>query len=218
MMHFVDDKAEQLAQATEQVRRQTEQQESVDEAVFMSSFLPRSLNQVSEVEIQKLATGEVEDTYAHAVASLTGNQDVVAAVAEKLGRDDVMTQTVQSILKAPQDTEATNELRATENCVRISADSQAGEDDLAEDAYEEENGSDDESESDDGDDSDDSTEFVKRAMTPEEHEAAKAARRAERRENKKAVKDAQKEKRKEKIKKKDKKRAIKKSKAGNRKG
>jgi hypothetical protein len=58
--------------------------------------------------------------------------------------------------------------------------------------------------------------FKKTPLTPEQVEAARAARRAGRRENKKAVKDAQKEARMEKIKKKDKKRAIKKTKAGNR--
>jgi RIO kinase 1 len=79
MMHFVDDACQVMEKETAQTRRQAQQQELVDEAVFMSSFLPRSLNQVAEYEIQKLQDGEVEDTYAHAVASMTGNSDVVAA-------------------------------------------------------------------------------------------------------------------------------------------
>ncbi|GKY98303.1 hypothetical protein MPSEU_000787900 [Mayamaea pseudoterrestris] len=215
MMHFVDDHAEQLAQATDQDRRRTEQQESVDEAVFMSSFLPRSLNQVSEVEIQKLAKGEVEDTYAHAVASLTGNKDVVDAVAEKLGRENGMTKTMQSILQTSDDVDNDGSRDGRVKHVQINVDqSNESNSNPAEDS---DGDSDDDSESDDDGVSDGSTDFVRKPMTPEEHEATRAARRAERRENKKNVKESQKDKRKEKIKKKDKKRAIKKSKAGSKK-
>jgi len=57
--------------------------EEVDEAVFMNQFLPRSLNQVAEYEIKKMETGDVEETYARAVAALTGNEDVVDAVIRK---------------------------------------------------------------------------------------------------------------------------------------
>ena len=45
---------------------------AVDDAVFMSQFLPRSLNQVAEHEIAMIEDGDVEGSYAHAVAALTG--------------------------------------------------------------------------------------------------------------------------------------------------
>jgi len=65
-------------------RRMKIQKEEVDEAVFMSQFLPRSLNQVADHEIQKIQDGEVEMEYAQAVAKLTGNKDVIRAVERKL--------------------------------------------------------------------------------------------------------------------------------------
>lgn len=71
-----------LENQSDQERREQNQRDSVDEAVFMSSFLPRSLNQVADYDIQQLENGEVEETYAHAVAALTGNQDVVDAYKE----------------------------------------------------------------------------------------------------------------------------------------
>jgi RIO kinase 1 len=214
MMHFVDDKAEQLTNETEQNRRQAEQQESVDEAVFMSSFLPRSLNQVSEHEIQKLAVGEVEDTYAHAVASLTGNTDVVNAVAEKSGGHGSMTKSVQSIISSSKadggsDSQGQEHKRVRVHDHALTVPGEGGEGHNSD--------GDDSGSSSDSDSEDDSGQYVKTPMTSEEHDAARAARRAERRENKKSVKETQKDKRKEKIKKKDKKRAIKKTKAGNRK-
>jgi len=64
---------------SEQEQRKHDQQVTVDEAVFMSSFLPRSLNQVADYDIQQLQSGKVEESYAHAVAALTGNKDVVDA-------------------------------------------------------------------------------------------------------------------------------------------
>ena len=99
IMQHVDETTDRLNLESEQTRREETQREAVDEAVFMSQFLPRSLNQVAEHEIQKLEQGEVEDTYAHAVAALTGNRDIVEAVAKKTGRDNVMTKacTVDSI-------------------------------------------------------------------------------------------------------------------------
>jgi RIO kinase 1 len=70
---------ERLGKQSAQGRREQNQRDSVDEAVFMSSFLPRSLNQMADYDIRQLENGEVEETYAHAVAALTGNQDVVDA-------------------------------------------------------------------------------------------------------------------------------------------
>lgn len=77
IMKEVETSFKELTTMTDQERRKDDQQNSVDEAVFMSSFLPRSLNQVADYDIQQINKGEVEETYAHAVAALTGNQDVV---------------------------------------------------------------------------------------------------------------------------------------------
>ena len=73
-MAQVDSNTEEMAQLPEASRRAVQQQGEVDEAVFMSSFLPRSLNQMAEHEIEKLEAGEVEESYANAVATLTGKQ------------------------------------------------------------------------------------------------------------------------------------------------
>eukprot|EP00984_Skeletonema_dohrnii_P030375 scaffold21775_cov82-Skeletonema_dohrnii-CCMP3373.AAC.1 len=78
-MDHVGSSATLLENANVHERRALNQQESVDEAVFMSQFLPRSLNQVAdyEDEVSKIQEGDVEETYALAVAALTGNEDVV---------------------------------------------------------------------------------------------------------------------------------------------
>lgn len=195
IMHHVEEASARLTTQSKEERRETEQQEQVDEAVFMSSFLPRSLNQVAEYEIQKLQDGEVEETYAHAVASLTGNKDVVDAVVKKSSRQTALP--TQSVPVASEEDKHNSEV--VDNT-------------LVENANSSETSSDEESEDDDND-----CDFVKRARTPEELQAERNARKADRKANKKAVKDEQSEKRKSKIKKKDKRRAIKKSKAGNRK-
>ena len=214
IMQHVHDTTSRLNLESEQSRREETQQEAVDEAVFMSQFLPRSLNQVADHEIQKLEKGEVEDTYAHAVAALTGNRNVVDAVAKKTKRDLVMAKSVQSILSKgePSGTKATSLDAAATKAVTFQDDS-SSESQVDEDADSEGESvggaSEDDEESDSG--------FVKSPRTPEQLQAEKEARRNERRANKKAVKEAQSEKRQNKIKKKDKKRAIKKTKAGNRK-
>jgi RIO kinase 1 len=64
-----------LSESSAQEVREYARKEASDEAVFMSSFLPRSLNQVAEYDIHKLEKGDVEETYAHAVAALTGNPE-----------------------------------------------------------------------------------------------------------------------------------------------
>jgi RIO kinase 1 len=199
IMQHVGQVSVDLANETVQDRRVLEQREAVDEAVFMSSFLPRSLNQVADYEIQKLQDGEVEETYAHAVASMTGNKDVVEAVAKKSGRQDVKS--VQFILAPSEDKDG----------LAAADPGQSGDDQDADDT----NGG--FSDTDGSDDDDDSEGFVKTARTPEELEAEREARKAGRKENKKAVKEAKTEQRLTKIKKKDKKRAINKSKAGHKK-
>ena len=79
IMEQVEGSQMQLSRQSEQERREYVQRQAVDEAVFMSSFLPRSLNQVADYDIQRLQDGDVEETYAHAVAALTGNSEVVEA-------------------------------------------------------------------------------------------------------------------------------------------
>ena len=195
IMEHVDSSATKLEKATDHERRALNQQESVDEAVFMSQFLPRSLNQVADYEIKKIQDGDVEETYAHAVAALTGNEDVVSKVAEVTGVDS----------------KSTHVLFANEVDVVESDDD--GANPAASDSGE---GSDMEEEVGDESDEDGSHTFVKKVMTPEDVAAAKEAQRAMRKENKKAVKEANSEKRKTKIKKKEKRRAINKTK-GNKK-
>ena len=197
VMKEVENDYKRSVNQSEQERREQDQQNSVDEAVFMSSFLPRSLNQVADYEIRQLENGEVEETYAHAVAALTGNQEVVEAYKNYKAGEGIV---------------------ATDNDERC-------EDNIKENDDQDDNGSASEEYSDGADSSDDEDEddeseddgYVKTPKTKEEVEAEKADLRASRKANKKAVKEAKAEQRQIKIKKKDKKRAIKKAKAGNRK-
>lgn len=73
-MEDVNANSEEMAQLPKDSRRAVQHQEEVDEAVFMSSFLPRSLNQVAERDIEMIEAGEVEETYANAVATMTGQE------------------------------------------------------------------------------------------------------------------------------------------------
>ena len=57
VMKHVDKTTDRLNQESEDNRREETQREAVNEAVFMSQFLPRSLNQVAEHEIKKLERG-----------------------------------------------------------------------------------------------------------------------------------------------------------------
>jgi len=194
IMEHVDSSATLLENATDHERRALNQQESVDEAVFMSQFLPRSLNQVADYEVSKIQEGDVEETYALAVAALTGNEDVV--------------------MKATQVTEVDSKSTHVLFANEVNTES---DDDGANPAADSDSWKDSDIEDEEGEESDDDSEtFVKKAMTPEDLATAKEAERAMRRANKKAVKEANTEKRKTKIKKKDKKRAINKTK-GNKK-
>jgi hypothetical protein len=83
IIRVVQEEADASSASTLEARKRKMQKDEVDEAVFMSQFLPRSLNQVAEVDVQKIAVGDVEETYAEAVAALTGNRDVVDAVVKK---------------------------------------------------------------------------------------------------------------------------------------
>jgi len=197
------------SRVTEQARREATQQEAVDEAVFMSSFLPRSLNQVADYDIAKLERGDVEESYANAVASLTGNQKVVDAVAARNASIEYCAVTGGVAVASPKQVRFGGEERDdAEGDVFKEVDS------------EQEHESDDSDVDDDGDDDesdDESVSFQKVARTQDELDAERDAKKLGRKANKKAVKEARSEKRMTKIKKKDKKRAIKKAKAGNRK-
>ena len=201
IMNHVDKTENEMTESTDQARRAAMQQEAVDKAVFMSQFLPRSLNQVADYDIQKIEDGDVEETYAHAVAALTGNNKVVQAVATLSGNNSV-----QSILKTEKD------------CINMSKgvhfdfveqNPTANEGDDLPEIFENEGESDEDSDSED----DDSVPYIKRARTEVELAAEREERKMGRKANKLTVKGENTEKRKEKFKKKDKKRAIKKNKA-----
>ena len=196
IMEKVTENVTELETATEDERRAMSQQESVDEAVFMSQFLPRSLNQLADYDVGKIEEGDVEETYAHAVAALTGNDDVVNAVSRKTGVDC--------------NTKSTHVLFAS------NVEGDDSDDDEAPSLLEIDGVDPADDGSDCGSEGEEERPYVKVAMTPEEAAAAKELIRASRRANKKAVKEANSEKRKTKIKKKDKKRAINKTK-GNKK-
>lgn len=203
IMEHVDSNALLLEKASENERRALDQQESVDEAVFMSQFLPRSLNQVADYDVGKIEEGDVEETYAHAVAALTGNEDVVEAVAKKTGVDVGSKSThVLFAMNMVDGNAGTNDDEDDENSAEEESDDEyeSGELECEEDSSSESG----------------EKKFAKAAMTPEEAAAAKEEEKARRKANKKAVKEAQSEKRMNKIKKKDKQRAIKKTK-GNKK-
>lgn len=189
LMDKVDRHIDKFASASISEQKEWKQKVDMDEAVFMSQFLPRSLNQVAEIDIKMMNDGNVEETYAYAVAALTGNKDVVDAV--------VMKQKGEGRMDLINDNESDN-------------DSNSSEDESVHDDDDESN-EDDESSS-----YDDEGRYIKKAKTPEELKAARDAMKLQKKSHKKAVKGQTAEKRKEKIKKKDKKRAVSKTK-GNKK-
>jgi RIO kinase 1 len=200
IMAEADQHADKLAQASTRDQKEWEQKNEVDEAVFMSQFLPRSLNQVAEVDIKMMVDGEVEETYANAIAELTGNQIVVDAVANK--QKKVAFELIDY-----------NDANDDANDV---TDSQAqnGDDDEDEENDDDEQDSDD-YENDDNYDAD--GRYIKKAMTPEELLAAKEAKRDAMKDHKKSIKEENSQKRREKLKKKDKRRAINKTKGSKKK-
>jgi RIO kinase 1 len=196
LMEQVDKQMDALAAASISEQKEWKQKMEIDEAVFMSQFLPRSLNQVAEIDIQMMNKGEVEETYAHAVAALTGNKDVVDAVVKK--QKNVRMDLGQDVDHNQIDSE---------------------DDDDVDDQYmsDDEVSDDNDEDSIENDDSyDENGRFIKKARTPEELKAARDELKAKMKVHKKTVKEETAEKRKEKIKKKDKKRAINKTK-GNKK-
>lgn len=193
IIYKVDRQAEMLAKASLDEQKEWKQKVDVDEAVFMSQFLPRSLNQVAETDIKMMADGDVEETYAKAVASLTGNQDVVDAVAKKQKK---------AALDLDNDRDSSDnidDLNENEGSDGNEDEVEVEENKMQDDENYDENGR-----------------YIKKVMTQEEIAAAKETKRAAMKANKKAVKEERSEKRRTKIKKKDKKRAVNKTK-GNKK-
>jgi len=69
----VDRQAEILNSYDDDHARQKEiHRLEVEDAVFMSQFLPRSLNQIKDYDVKKILDGDVEETYALAVSALIG--------------------------------------------------------------------------------------------------------------------------------------------------
>ncbi|KAG7356258.1 serine/threonine protein kinase [Nitzschia inconspicua] len=198
IMKDVEESYRQTSSQTEQERREQDQQNSVDEAVFMSSFLPRSLNQMADYDIRQLENGQVEESYAQAVAALTGNHEVVERFKSYKSGEGLVRSEVEL-----DETDTENPVHSDgEGDSNQSVASESDDDDLDDDSEDDDSG-----EGEEG--------FCKVPKTNEELEMEKAELRASRKANKKAVKEAKAEKRQTKIKKKDKKRAIKKAKAGN---
>ena len=61
IMKEVETNFKEMSEKSDQERRENDQQNLVDEAVFMSSFLPRSLNQVADYDIRQIEKGEVKE-------------------------------------------------------------------------------------------------------------------------------------------------------------
>jgi len=185
--------ADRLRGENEHIRREAKQKEAVDEAVFMSQFLPRSLNQVADYEISQIEKGQVEKEYAAAVAALTGNQEVIDSVSSSFVEDD--SKRLRGMSKPGLDAILFSNQLGESSDNKVENEKASGSS-LNNEDYS----------------SDDGERFQKKAMTPEELQARKEAIRLERKTNKKKVKEERAVKRKEKIPKKEKKRAINKSK------
>ncbi len=200
IMNHVDGNATLLESATEDERRAQTQHESTEEAVFMSQFLPRSLNQLADYDVGRIEEGDVEETYAHAVAALTGNEDVVVAVSKKTGMDVNSKSTHVLLALSAKNEEVYDESSVADGSSVDPAEGMSGASSDSDHDESDENNSDSEGQ------------YFKAAMTPEEAAAAKEAVRVMRKANKKIVKEARTERRKTKIKKKEKNRAINKTK------
>jgi len=187
IMHQVEYTSQQLAQQTPQEQMRAQQLHQVDEAVFMSQFLPRSLNQLKETDIQKIQTGDVEEMYAHAVAAMTSN------------------------IKKDSLDESTSLMEKENDDIQVNDDSSSSRIDDYHSLEDKEEYSDD-----DDDDDDEDTISTHRKKPPpltlEERQRLEEYKRQERKDHKKAVKEEQREKRLNKMKKKDKKKAIEKTK------
>lgn len=185
LIEKVDAQATRLSMVSKSEQKEWKHKVEVDEAVFMSQFLPRSLNQIAEVDVKMLEEGEVEQIYADAVAEMTGNSQVVDAVRKRQAHNQ-------------------------ETCVDYEAEISTNN--VNDEGIEIDPGMDGPESDDNSQQDNEEVLFVKKPMTPDDLKERKEAERAAKKANKKSVKEAQSEKRKNKIKKKDKKRAINKTK------
>jgi RIO kinase 1 len=206
---------------TEEGRRKAKQKEEVEEAVFMSQFLPRSLNQMAEYDILKMERGQVEESYASVIASrlvpAISNDTTTTKNATKQPRCD-RTTTARTNGTIIGDVMSTN-LISTDLMTKNVDDTLMNEASyFGKDHNDDSSSNEDDASlscpSSEGEDEEDSLPtFMKHKMTPEDVIAARKVKKAAMKAHKKEVKEAQSEKRKCKVKKKDKKRAIKNSKS-----
>jgi RIO kinase 1 len=191
---------------TEEGRRKAKQREEVEEAVFMSQFLPRSLNQMAEYDILKMERGQVEESYASVIASRLVpaiNNDVATTRTDGTSISAVMSSNLISTDLTIKNVDDTMMNEASYLGEDHNDDSSSNEDDASLSCT-----------SSEGEDEEDNLpSFIKHKMTPEDVIAARKVKKAAMKAHKKEVKEAQSEKRKCKVKKKDKKRAIKNSKS-----
>ena len=188
IMDTVEGRADAMMLDTEDERRAKLQKASTEEAVFMSQFIPRSLNQIAEREQKNMLKGDREEDFVKAVALLTGN----GGEGEGEGEGGEEEGGEVEVEEAEKEEEEENE-----------DDSENDRDD---------DNDTDEYDSDDDDDDDDDEKHVKIALTEEEKKAKKEERKAFLKANKLRTKEENKSKRETKVKKKDKKRAINKAK------
>jgi RIO kinase 1 len=181
------DKFMETNEAHEETTAEREQRE-VDDAVFMSQFIPRSLTQVNEAELKRMEKGEREDDYIKMVALLTGNEEVI----NKMGGTEGVFFNVGG-----------------KNKNKKGEDAEGG---ALEEGEEEEGESSSEEDSDEEGEEGEDLQPWKAKLSPEERAKLKAEEKAARKANKKEVKGSQAEKRTTKMKKKEKKRAISKTK------
>ena len=185
MMDTVEKRSLQLENETETGRLKLEREASSAEAVFMSQFIPRSLNQIDEKEQRLMREGEREADFVNAVDELTGggsgndNANDVDCVDEDVYGDE------------NNDGDGDSDVNSD-----VNSDSDDDDDDN----------------SDSGSGDSDEEKFIKVAMTEEELKQRKEERKMWLKENKKKAKEEAALKRTTKVKKKDKKRAINKAK------
>jgi len=193
-----------LQKESESTRRDKQRQEDLDEAVFMSQFLPRSLNQVAEVDMDKIERGDVESTVANLVADMTGRTvnalNIMEEVSDAVVDDDEgKDEDNGGGKKDGGDCEVLNkaekEMKKEDNdddddapeLVKVTSDM-----DMESSSDVDDNDSDDDDDNNEDEDSD--TPYVKIAMTPEQVAQAKKEKRAAMKANKKAVKESASEK------------------------
>jgi RIO kinase 1 len=209
IMQLVERNSTRLAQQTPQEQMREKHVHQVDEAVFMSQFLPRSLNQLKETDIQKIERGDVEEMYAVAIAGMTTTAAATAAATTTTTTSEMkMTSSFHNYeLFQKQQGNSHDNMGEQESSVDDN-------DEYDDDDNDDESRIHDESFEEQSTDDDELSPHGKKGppLTAEERQRMEEVKRLERKNNKKAVKEEQREKRLTKMKKKDKKKAIEKTK------